>query len=218
MERHRRIVLCGTSLLMAGVKASLLPYADLQITEVDEERWQRLRPSLGTNVDAVVFDLSSDEPQFVLELIKHFPGVLLIGIDASRDRALVLSSQQPQVLTVQELVQAITAPGTSVQEPQSRATPVERRVPILSELVAWVCARPRRQKLSLAFVGTSLCAALLLLSLSVGQKGDSRLLGASVWDAWAPGIGLGFGVGLVLCGIAIAVWFLVCRKKGDRDL
>jgi DNA-binding NarL/FixJ family response regulator len=107
LERRRRVILYGSSLFMAGLHVSLQRFPDLDISAVEERGWHALQPLIGKRVDAVVFDLSNGQPEFVLELIKRYPAVVLIGVDPTKDRALVLSSQQPQVLTMQDLVQAI---------------------------------------------------------------------------------------------------------------
>jgi hypothetical protein len=56
---------------------------------------------------AVIFDLTMAQPDFAIPLLHEQPGLLLIGMDPSRDEMLVLSSRPVQALAVNDLVQLV---------------------------------------------------------------------------------------------------------------
>jgi hypothetical protein len=111
MEKRPLVVLLGGSLLMDGVAVSLaapqlwkvirLDIDALDIGECIGECMESLDP------DLIVFELDSPWSSSILSLIKDQPGVLLIGLDLSRSRAIVLDSHQHLTQTMDDLCQVV---------------------------------------------------------------------------------------------------------------
>jgi hypothetical protein len=59
--------------------------------------------------DLIVFELDSPWSSSILSLIKDQPDVLLIGLDLSRSRAIVLDSHQHLTQTMDDLCQVVQA-------------------------------------------------------------------------------------------------------------
>ncbi len=107
MTKRRRVAVYGNSLNMAGIVASLKVDARLEVLCVDLAS-SNARQALDENdLAALVFDLS-DPPQCLdVTLLRGRPGLLLIGVDSSRDEMLVLSSHPAKALSMADLVSVI---------------------------------------------------------------------------------------------------------------
>lgn len=111
MEKRPLVVLLGDSLLMDGVAVSLADWQlwrmirlDIDALDIGEcigECMASLDPEL------IVFELDSPWSSSILSLIKDQPGVLLIGLDLSRSRAIVLHSHQHLTQTMADLCQVV---------------------------------------------------------------------------------------------------------------
>ena len=62
---------------------------------------------LGAEPAAIVFDLSDPSASMDVTLLRHKPGVQLIGVDPGSDEILVLSGRPQQALSVADLVHVI---------------------------------------------------------------------------------------------------------------
>jgi len=107
MDRHRKVVLVGDSLLLDVVEVSLGANPDLGVTRVRaavpdaEERIRSLSP------DLVIFDLTAPQLAFVIPLLREQPGVPLIGLDINTSQVVALSGQPYVTLTANDLVDVI---------------------------------------------------------------------------------------------------------------
>jgi len=107
MEKRKRVAVYGTSLNMAGIVASLKADTTLEVLCVNLDS-PNARQSLDENdVVAIVFDLSDPPLLLDVTLLRDRPGLLLIGVDPSRDEMLVLSSHPEQALSMADLVSVI---------------------------------------------------------------------------------------------------------------
>jgi hypothetical protein len=107
MEKHRRVAVYGNSINMAGIAASLKADTTLDVLCVNLDS-PNARQSLDENdTAAIVFDLSDSSLRLDITLLRDRPGLLLIGVDPSRDEMLVLSSQPTQAISVADLVNVI---------------------------------------------------------------------------------------------------------------
>ena len=103
----RRVVICGKSLLLSGIGASLERRTGLNVVWFNPalagatERLNTLRP------DVVVLDLAAASLDSAIALWKAQPHLLLIGVDLAKDQALVLSGQTSAVLSADDLVELI---------------------------------------------------------------------------------------------------------------
>ncbi len=109
MERTHTIVLYGASLSVAAVGAGLADKPGWQVipmspvTPTASQRLRQLRP------DVVLFDLAAAQPDTVIPLMKELPDLLLIGVDLANQQALVLSGEQPKLVTTDDFVRLIVA-------------------------------------------------------------------------------------------------------------
>ncbi len=107
MEKRRRVAVDGNSLNMAGIVASLKGDTTLEVLCVNLNS-PDARQSLDENdLAAIVFDLSDPPLRLDVTLLRDRPGLLLIGVDSSRDEMLVLSSRPAQALCMADLVSVI---------------------------------------------------------------------------------------------------------------
>jgi hypothetical protein len=107
MEKRRRVAVCDNSLHMAGIVASLKADTTLEILGIDLDA-PGAQQSLDRNdLTTIVFDLSDPPLRLDVILLRDRPGLLLIGVDPSRDEMLVLSSQPAQALSIADLVSVI---------------------------------------------------------------------------------------------------------------
>jgi hypothetical protein len=107
MEKHRRVAVCGNSLTMAGIVASLKADATLEVLCVNLDS-PNARQSLDENdIAAIVFDQSDLPLRLDVSLLRNRPGLLLIGVDTSHDEMLILSSHPAQALSMADLVSVI---------------------------------------------------------------------------------------------------------------
>jgi hypothetical protein len=107
MEKRRRVAVYGNSLNMAGIVASLKADTTLEVLCVDLNS-PSARQSLDENdLAAIVFDLSDRPLRLDVTLLRDRPGLLLIGVDPSRNELLILSSHPAPALSVADLVSLI---------------------------------------------------------------------------------------------------------------
>ena len=101
------VALLGSSLAISSIGASLQGCRGLQVVAVDVPM-QDAAQHLGVlQPDVVIFDLTAAQPDFAITLWKARPGLLLIGVDVARGKALVLSGQAARALTTEDLLQVI---------------------------------------------------------------------------------------------------------------
>lgn len=107
MEKRKRVAVYGNSLHMAGIAAGLKVDPTLEVLCVNHGAFNS-HQSLGENdLNAIVFDLSNLPFDLDLTLLRDQPGLLLIGVDPSREEMLVLSSQPTQAQSMADLVSVI---------------------------------------------------------------------------------------------------------------
>ncbi len=105
----RRVLLCGKSLLISGLQASLVAVRgfDLQIVDAIpeniRERIEQWQP------DVMILESRMFQSTFALTLLHDFPQLKLIGLDIESNRLLVFSGQASQGPTPQQLLQLIEA-------------------------------------------------------------------------------------------------------------
>jgi hypothetical protein len=107
MEKRRRVVVYGNSLNMAGIVASLKADASLEVLCVNIDSPEALQSVDENDITAIIFDLGEPPLRLDITLLRDLPGLLLIGLDPSRDEMLVLSSQPTQAISVADLVNVI---------------------------------------------------------------------------------------------------------------
>lgn len=111
MERRRKVMLYGSSLVLASVGASLANYPGLDVVTVDAPVPLSPAQLVALAPDALLVDLGAVGSEAVFALAKGRPELLLIGLDAAGERLLVLSGPQARALTTEDLVGLIESGG-----------------------------------------------------------------------------------------------------------
>ena len=92
----------GRSLLLSGVAASLEQCPDLHIMRAGA--WAEAGPLLaGHTPDVLIFDLTNASESHLLPLLLTNPGLLMIGLDAECNQAVLVSGQKAELLTLSEI-------------------------------------------------------------------------------------------------------------------
>jgi hypothetical protein len=103
---------------MAGLAASLQANPDVDVLRIPANT-AALSESLDKLAPAVVaFDLGELPGDLAISLLRDRPELILVGVDPSSDKMLVLSGRQEQPVSAAELLQAITGGScpTAVEE------------------------------------------------------------------------------------------------------
>ena len=105
MEKKRRVVVYGNTVVLAGIEASII--LD-QGCEVVPHPWPMDRQALCTlDPDVVIFELDAVPSEFPYTLSRERPGLLLIGIDPETNQALLWYGQKAEGWTSQDLAEVI---------------------------------------------------------------------------------------------------------------
>jgi len=99
----KNILLCGSSIFMAGLAASLQGVAGLAVTNADLGGL----PEQGLAPDAVIVDLNDADAGRAMARFCARPGLLVLGVDAARSVLTVLSGPQMTVADTGDLAQLV---------------------------------------------------------------------------------------------------------------
>jgi hypothetical protein len=103
------LALCGESLFIEGIEASLRDREGVEIVRLDTSRPTGVQVLDKLGPDVIVFDLTPSQLSYVCTLLRNHPDVVLIGLDIDRDLALFLSGEWRRLPTVADLMQVIEA-------------------------------------------------------------------------------------------------------------
>ena len=114
MENKRRIALYGSNLAMSIIRVSLQEKGEFQVQQI-----QGLLPDIFDKLkapppDVILFDLAAAQPHFAIPLLRNHPTIMLIGVDLSSNKMLVLFGEQSRLLTADDLVQVIEGGASQV--------------------------------------------------------------------------------------------------------
>ena len=115
MEKRPLILILGDSLLMEGIAVSLAGCPQLSLIGIDYSEfdvWQKID---SLNPDAILFELEIPQSPLILWLLKERPGILLLGLDLSRSRVIVLNSRQHCSKTMHDLCQIVEAETGAIE-------------------------------------------------------------------------------------------------------
>jgi hypothetical protein len=104
MEKRRRIVLFGNSIILGTVGASLhrsLQYDVITMPPSKPEDLNSLAP------DIVLFDLEGSRPETAFRMLESCPSLTLVGISPDNNIVKVWSSRQLRELSTQDLMGVI---------------------------------------------------------------------------------------------------------------
>ena len=105
----RVLALCGESLLIEGIEASLQGREGVEIVLLDIGEQGTLQVLEKLNPDIIVFDLTPTQLNCVSNFLRTHTDIALIGLDINCDMALFLSGEWRTLPTVADLMQVIEA-------------------------------------------------------------------------------------------------------------
>lgn len=106
MEKRRRILLYGKSVILGTVGASLQHHPEFEILpavspSLEAREFRALSP------DVIIYDIEASHPEAAITLLETCPDLLLIGIDPDSNRVMLWSGRQLRQASTQDLVQVI---------------------------------------------------------------------------------------------------------------
>ncbi len=107
MTNPRRVIFFGKTLFLSGIEENLRNKNIVESVRVDDSQPDALQTLRELMQVTLVYDASVKTLADFSALLKEFPNLVLIGVDPSKDSALVLSSAQSTVLDMDHLIQVI---------------------------------------------------------------------------------------------------------------
>jgi DNA-binding NarL/FixJ family response regulator len=105
----RVLALCGESLLIEGIEASLHHRQGVEVVLLDTSQPDAVQALDKLSPDIIVFDLTPSQLSFVFTFLRNRTDIVLIGLDMDRDLALFLSGEWRVLPAVADLMQVIEA-------------------------------------------------------------------------------------------------------------
>lgn len=112
METARTIVLCGSSLFLAGVEASLARHPGVSVVRIGGScaaEWPGLAALAPAAVIVDAGEASPAQPSAVERLASLLPGVLIISLDLSSSVATLLTSRRRALASAGEVAAEVAA-------------------------------------------------------------------------------------------------------------
>lgn len=106
MERRRRIILYGQSIILSSVGASLRRYAGLEVVPLAAP-WPAAPDLAALAPDVILFDTAIEYPEAALLALAAGREVLLIGVSLASAEAVVWTGRQMSACSAQDLVDKI---------------------------------------------------------------------------------------------------------------
>jgi hypothetical protein len=103
-----RVLLCGKSLLISGLRASLMAAPKLELQCVDEKPEHVRECITAWQPEVVILEAELLKSTFSLSLLQDFPWLKLIGLEAEENRLVVFSGSYYAEPTPEELLKLIT--------------------------------------------------------------------------------------------------------------
>jgi len=99
---RRTVLLYGRSLLLSGVAASLEQCPDLHIMRAGA--WTEAGRLLAEHTpDVLIFDLTNANESHILPLLLTTPGLLMIGLDAECNQAVLVAGHEARSLSLNQI-------------------------------------------------------------------------------------------------------------------
>jgi chemotaxis response regulator CheB len=119
MEKRPLVLILGDSLLMEGIAASLTGCPQLSLICIDYSEFEIWQKADSLNPDVILFEMETPHSPFILSLLEERPGILLLGLDLSSSRVIVLNSRQHYSETMHDLWQIVEAEIGAVERPST---------------------------------------------------------------------------------------------------
>jgi hypothetical protein len=98
---HNRLALLGASLALESIGAALAAIPDIELRRISGSSdcgWLR------DDIDALIFDLSTGLPGYVLLNLVTCPALMLVGLDLETRKTLLLSGKPGRLATMNDLL------------------------------------------------------------------------------------------------------------------
>lgn len=119
METRQRVLLCGDSLVLAGLQAGLTAWPCLEVTA--QQGLATEAELLAAAPSVVIFDLGAIQSEFLLAQMQAQPDLLLIGIDPESHEVL-LTGQAARSIALDQIVQIVCSRKTDSGQPCQAST------------------------------------------------------------------------------------------------
>jgi hypothetical protein len=106
-----RVVVCGSSVYMASLAASLQANPDVEVARIPANPAALSRDMDALAPAVVAFDLDEMPGDLAISLLRDRPELILVGVDPSNDRMLRLSGRREQPVSAAELLQVVRGAG-----------------------------------------------------------------------------------------------------------
>ncbi len=103
----RRVLLCGKSLLISGLQASLGAVPELELQWVDTQPEHIRECILAWQPEILIFEAALFKSAFSLSLLQDYPRLKLIGLEIEDNRLLVFTGASSHEPTPEDLLQVI---------------------------------------------------------------------------------------------------------------
>jgi len=115
--------LYGQSMLLALVANSLAKSPHLHV--IHASTWKEIKAhAKESNLQVLIFDLTDACQRRVLPLLVKHPHLLLIGLDAERNHAVMLSGQETHSFTMDQIRELVE--GSEIEHTQITVDELER--------------------------------------------------------------------------------------------
>jgi hypothetical protein len=105
----RRVLLCGTSLYISGLQASLSAMPELELQSVDAQPERIRERILAWQPEVLLLEAGLLKSVFSLALLQDFSRLKLIGLEIEDNRLLIFSGSSSVEPTPEQLLQVIVA-------------------------------------------------------------------------------------------------------------
>jgi DNA-binding NarL/FixJ family response regulator len=105
----RLLALCGESLLIEGIEASLWNREGVEIVRLDTSQASAVQILDKLSPDIIIFDLTPNQLSCIFTFLQTHTDIALIGLDIHSDQALFLSGEWCRLPSVADLMQVIEA-------------------------------------------------------------------------------------------------------------
>lgn len=106
MEKRRRIYLCGNSLIMGTIAASLQRHSQYEVSTLSPP-WPGMPELEALGPDVILFDVEANRPEAAFFLLEKHPALVVIGISPDSNLVKIWSSHQLRELSTQGLLDVI---------------------------------------------------------------------------------------------------------------
>jgi DNA-binding NarL/FixJ family response regulator len=103
------LALCGESVLIEGIEASLQGRQGVEVVLLDTSRDDAIQGLDKLSPDIIVFDLTPSQLSCVFTFLRTHTDVVLIGLDIDSDLGLFMSGEWRKLPSLADLMQVIEA-------------------------------------------------------------------------------------------------------------